>query len=92
MLSGDSKILTEKLKQCFKTGNFDDLHEGIFGGRTDVPRALVGRFHGLFEETAMKTNPDGSVTEQVFIDFRKWGSLPAVVEVLKKAGRRQLGL
>lgn len=91
MLTGDSDILTEKLKQCFKTGNFDDLHENIFHGRVDVPRALVGMFVRLFEETAMKTNPDGTVTEQTFIDYRKW-SMPAVIEKIRKAGRRQLGL
>ncbi len=91
MLKNDNDIITDKLRQCFKANNFDDLHENIFNGRIDVARELVGRYRWLFEETALKTKPDGEVVEQTFVDYRKW-SLPSVVAVLEKAGRRQLGL
>ncbi len=90
MLSGDSEILNDKLKSCFKTNDFSDL-DCLFNGRIDVSRELVRRWPRLFEQTALKTKPDGEVVEQTFLDFRRW-SLPSVVAVLKKAGRRQLGL
>ncbi len=89
MLSGDSEILNDKLKSCFKTNDFSDL-DCLFNGRIDVSRELVRRWPRLFEETALKTLPSGEVVEQKFVDYRKW-SLPGVIEKLKKH-RRELNL
>jgi len=89
-LKNDNDILTNKLKKCLKTGDFSDL-DCLFNGRIDVARTLVSRYSQLFHETAIRTQADGSVLEETFVDYRKW-SLPAVLEVLKRAGRRQLGL
>ena len=90
MLTGDSEILTSKLRQCFKTGDFSDL-DCLFNGRLDVAKELVRRHPDLFKEESLRTQPDGSVVEETFTNLSRARSLPAVIEVLK-ANRRHLNL
>jgi len=86
MLRGDSDILNDKLKKCFKTGDFSDL-DCLFEGRIDVGREIVRRWPDLFKESAMRRGSNGNIVQKTFTNLSKARSLPGVIEVLK-ANRR----
>jgi len=80
MLKGDA----ETLKAYVREKDWAALDK--FNHRMDVRKPLVQIFSKLFETTAVRTNPDGTSTEQVFVEYRRW-SFIQIIEKLKKNWR-----
>ena len=76
-------------KRCLREG--DD--EGIFqmSKRFDVKRELMRMFPTLFQTTGPRTQPDGSVIEESFIDFKNSMSSEDVIDIIRK-NRRKIDL
>ena len=85
MLAGNAIIL----KKMIKEKRWDDLivEHSL---RPDTHRELISLCPKLFQTSAMKTNSDGTLSEQVYIDYPRW-SIYSVVEKLKE-NRRALNL
>ena len=77
MLSGDSELL----RQLVREKRFDEL--SAVDTRCDARIVLLNMFSELFQVEGLKTNLDGTVTNQFYIEYDKW-SLPDVINKIRK--------
>ena len=76
------------IKNLVKEKKYDDLLGGIGINKSlEVRKALIDLFPQLFQTTAMRENPDGTVTEQTFRDYKRW-SVTEVVDKIKANWRK----